>query len=148
MRIIATTVFFAIVVSACTSETTTSSTTSHTSSASTDACGFKSDAKVKVQSAKSAADNDPTNCPVLSVDDMNKSLDQPDDSSSDCEPKVDDKACSMTIDCTQTTDSSSIGTKGKFTGGNGELKGTFTTTLTIDGNDPVTCSYAVVFVPK
>jgi hypothetical protein len=124
---------FAVGSLACSSSSTTATTTPTPG-----ACPLAGDPKV-ASITKTSGD---AACPALTADQLNT----PDDSgTAGCTPKLDTKACTATIQCSEKdADGSTTTSSGSFVNQAGTISGSMSVTVTKpDGSAGGTCAYAL-----
>ncbi len=123
----------------------TSSSSGSTSSSSGGACSIKKDTVACSSITKQAGSA--AECPDISCSQFNTKSDggTTDDAggSDPCDPKVDEVACTIKIDCTKTEGGTTTVTKGDFKASGSEVKGSMT--IDISGAVTLKCGYDIVF---
>lgn len=115
-----------------------------TSSSSGGACSIKKDTVACSSITKQAGSA--AECPDIPCSQINSKGDggtSEDGGADPCDPKVDEVACTIKIDCTKSEGGTTTVTKGDFKASGGEVKGTMT--IDISGAATIKCSYDIVF---
>ncbi len=105
-------------------------------------CSIKKDSVKCVSVTKKSGDQ---LCPDIKCDQFasNGDVGAGDGGSSKCDPVVNEAACTIKIDCTESEGGTTSTTKGDFKAEGGQVKGTLTVTVT--GAVSLSCTYDMVF---
>lgn len=109
--------------------------------AAADTCGLSANAKVTEVTKVASSD---MACPTLTVAELNAN-DEGDAGGSKCEPTVSTTACTVTVDCSDTSDGSTTSQKGVFvkTADGTGVTGTLAVVITPAGAAKITCAYTI-----